>query len=116
MNLTMLMKSSGEISREVSIIKKLNKSLMLLIIVCNMASVFTQMYIAKATSLYILFLICCTQCHLHLFPFFEPIWTFLLLFSFAAVTGPMYSGASAFHFLDENPAINPTAISSKKSR
>ena len=34
-------------------------------------------------------------------------WTFSLLFSFAAVTGPMYSGASAFLFIYENPAIIP---------
>ena len=59
------------------------------------------------------FLICCIQCHLHLFPFFEPMWTFSWLFSFAAVTDSMYSGASAFLFPDENTAINPTAISSK---
>ena len=62
------------------------------------------------------FLICCIQCHLHLFPFFEPMWTISWLFSFAAVTGPMYTGASAFFFLNENPEIHPIAISSQKSR
>ena len=78
---------------------------MLLIMVGNMASIFTQVYIAKVTPIYSFFLICCIQCHLHLFPFFEPMWTFSWLFSLAAVTGPMYSGASAFLFLDENQAI-----------
>ena len=51
----MLMKSFGEISREVSKIKKIIKSLMLLIMVGNMASIFTQVYIAKATPIYIFF-------------------------------------------------------------
>ena len=43
-------------------------------------------------------------------------WTFSWLFSFAAVTGPMHSGASALLFLDENPAVNSNSISSQKSR
>ena len=53
---------------------------------------------------------CCIQCYLHLFPFFESIWIFSWFFSFVAVTCPMYSGASAFLFIDENPAINPIAF------
>ena len=57
------------------------------------------------------FFICCIQCLCHLFPFFEPTWIFSW-FLLAAASGPMYSGASAFLFLDKNPAINPFAISS----
>ena len=41
--------------KEVSRIKKLNKSLMLVIMVGNMASIFTQVYIAKMTPIYSFF-------------------------------------------------------------
>ena len=51
----MLMESSREISREISKIKKINKSLMLLIMVGKMASIFTQLYIVKTASIYIFF-------------------------------------------------------------
>ena len=75
---------------------------MLLIIVGNMASILIQVNITKVTSIYSFF-----PHLLHTVPLTS--W----LFSFAAVTGPMYSGASAFLFLDDNPTINPTAISSE---
>ena len=48
----MLMKSFGEISRgSFKNEKKLIKSLMLLIIVGNMGSIFTQVFIAKETPI-----------------------------------------------------------------
>ena len=72
-----------------------------------------KLILQRQQSYTVSFLICSMQCNLHLFPFFEFIWTFSWLFSFAAVTGPMHSGASALLFLNENPAINPIAISSK---
>ena len=85
--------------KEVSKIKKINKSLMLLIMVGNMASIFTQVYIAEG-DIHIQFLSSfAVYSTIYIsFPFFEPMWTFSWLFSFAAVTGPMYSGASAFFF------------------
>ena len=83
---------------------------MLLIKVGNVASIFTQVHMAKETSIPSSFLILRIQCDLHLFLFFEPIWTFSWLFSFVAVTGPMYSGASTFLLLNENPTTNPIAI------
>ena len=86
--------------------EKLIKSLML-IMVGNMVSIFTQVYIAKVTPIYSFVPhLPHTMPFLHLFYFFEPMWTFLWMFSFATVTGPVYSGASAFPFVDENPAIN----------
>ena len=46
-------KSFGKISREVSKIKKkLIKSLMFMIMVSNMASILTQVYMAKVTPIY----------------------------------------------------------------
>ena len=63
---------------------------MLLIAVGNVASFFRQIYMAQVTPIQF-FLICCIQCHLHLYSFFWPMCTSLWLFSFATVTGPMYS-------------------------
>ena len=62
----------------------------------NIASIFTQVYIAKVTSIFIFF-----PHLLYTVPFtslslFEPMWTFSWLFSFATVTGSMYSRAFAF--------------------
>ena len=83
---------------------------MLLIMVGNMASICTQVYIAKTTPIHSFFPY---LMHIVLFTFLtslESMWTFSWLFSFAAVTGSMYSGTCAFFFLDENPAINPIVI------
>ena len=71
--------------------KKFNKSSMLLIMVGDMASIFTKVYITKATPIYSFFPHLLHTVPFTSLPFFESMWTFLLLFSFAAVTGPMYS-------------------------
>ena len=80
-----------------------------------MASICTQMYIAKVTPIYSFF-----HHLLHTVPFTSlyHVWAHVDIsqFPFAAITGQMCSGVSAFLFLDENPAINPIAISSQKSR
>ena len=96
---------------------KIIKSLMLLIMVGKMASILTQMYSVKVTLIYSFF-----PHLLHTLPFtsFSLLWAcvniFIIVFFFIlAVTCPMYSGASAFIFLAENPVINPFAISSQKS-
>ena len=39
------------------------------------------------------FPLCCIQCHLHVLPFFESIWTFSWLFWLAAVIGPISMGS-----------------------
>ena len=82
----------------------------------NVASIFTQVYIAKATSIYSFFPHLLHAVPLTSLSLLSAHVDIFMVFSFAAVTGPMYSGASAFLFLDTNPAIIPTAISSEKSR
>ena len=95
-SLTMHMTTFWEILREIK--KTINKSIMLLIMVGNMASIFTQVYIAKATPIYSFSPHLLHTMPFTSLPFFQPIWASSWLFSFAAVTGLMYSGASAFLF------------------
>ena len=89
---------------------------MLLIKVGNMESTLTQVYIAKVTPIYSFF-----PHLLHTVPFtsLSLLWAHVDIFMVIFICryhSPMYSAASAFLFLDENQAVNPTAISSQKSR
>ena len=90
--------------------KILNKSLMLFLMVGNMASIFTQnVHCKQHTHVQFLSSIAVYSAIYISFPSLSPCEHFHHYFTFAAVTVPVYSGAS-FPFLDENAVINPIAI------
>ena len=89
---------------------------MLLIMVGNMASIFTQVYIAKVTPIYSFF-----PHLLHTVPFtsLSLLWAHVDIFMVIFICSchrPNVQWGFCLHFGDENSAINPTAISGQKSR